>query len=86
MSIVVPAYNVAPYIDELIESVVCQWDEQVELIIVNDGSTDELQTLLAHYEMTLNTKNFVVLIKRMVVRLLLEMKALSAPEVSIFSF
>ncbi|MBQ3163646.1 MAG: glycosyltransferase family 2 protein [Lachnospiraceae bacterium] len=41
IAFVVPAYNVEEYITECLESFVCQTDRDFEVIIVNDGSTDE---------------------------------------------
>jgi glycosyltransferase involved in cell wall biosynthesis len=40
ISIVMPVYNAADFIQKAIDSVVCQSYEFIELIIVNDGSTD----------------------------------------------
>src|SRR5437773_1322554 len=40
VSIVIPAYNVAPYIGETLESVFAQTLTDYEVIIVNDGSPD----------------------------------------------
>lgn len=40
ISIVVPVYNVAPYIDECMTTLVGQTYQNIEIIIVNDGSTD----------------------------------------------
>lgn len=40
-SIVVPVYNVASYLNECIESIVCQNYEFFELILIDDGSTDD---------------------------------------------
>lgn len=39
-SVIVAAYNVVPYITETISSVLAQQDVDLELIVVNDGSTD----------------------------------------------
>ena len=40
VSIIVAAYNIENYIDRCIESLVNQTLEDIEIIIVNDGSTD----------------------------------------------
>lgn len=64
ISIVVPAYGVVEYIEELIKSVIKQWDEDIELIIVNDGATDGLKTLLEEYKQKVKSDNFIVLNKK----------------------
>jgi glycosyltransferase involved in cell wall biosynthesis len=51
ISIVMPAYNVAPYIGETLESVFGQTFTDYEVIIVNDGSpdTEEMENALQPY-------------------------------------
>jgi glycosyltransferase involved in cell wall biosynthesis len=41
ISIVVPVYNVSLYIDQCVKSVVLQTYKNIEIILVNDGSTDD---------------------------------------------
>ena len=40
ISVVMPCYNAAPYVDEAIQCVLQQRYRQIELIVVDDGSTD----------------------------------------------
>lgn len=46
ISIIVPVYNVFPYIIDCINSIISQSYEKIELIIVDDGSTDESSCFL----------------------------------------
>jgi glycosyltransferase involved in cell wall biosynthesis len=41
VSVVIPAYNAAPYIKETLDSILQQSHSFIEIIIVDDGSTDE---------------------------------------------
>jgi glycosyltransferase involved in cell wall biosynthesis len=49
VSIMMPAYNAAAYIGQAIESVLAQTYPHWELILVNDGSTDETADIAAAY-------------------------------------
>ena len=40
ISIIIPVYNVAPYIREAVESAVNQTYKSLEIILIDDGSTD----------------------------------------------
>jgi glycosyltransferase involved in cell wall biosynthesis len=49
VSVVIPAYNVAWCVRKAIDSVLAQEGCDFELIVVNDGSTDDTATVLAGY-------------------------------------
>lgn len=49
VSIMMPAYNAEKYIEQAIESVLAQGYNQWELIIVNDGSTDNTAVVMAQF-------------------------------------
>lgn len=40
ISVIIPAFNAEKYLDRAVRSVLCQMDGSIELILVNDGSTD----------------------------------------------
>lgn len=50
VSIVVPTYNGADYIDDCLNSILNQTYSCIEAIIVDDGSTDETQEVLKRYK------------------------------------
>ena len=49
MSVIIPAYNRAGVIGETLENVFQQTYPNIELIVVDDGSTDDTQTVLRSY-------------------------------------
>ena len=46
ISIIIPVYNCAPYVDRCIRSVMAQTHRDLEIICVDDGSTDGSGTIL----------------------------------------
>lgn len=49
ISIIVPVYNVQPYIDKCITSILNQTYKDLELILIDDGSTDESGAICDKY-------------------------------------
>jgi glycosyltransferase involved in cell wall biosynthesis len=54
VSVIVPSYNHAPYIARCIESIVHQSYRHFELIVIDDGSTDDTKTVLAQLQQQYN--------------------------------
>lgn len=50
ISVIIPCYNVEKYLRECLDSVVNQTLKDIEIICVNDGSTDGTQKILEEYE------------------------------------
>ena len=58
LSVVIPAFNIDSYIGECIQSIVPQMENNVELIIIDDGSTDKTGDICDDIE--INNKNISV--------------------------
>ena len=49
VSIIVPVYNSAPYLRRCIDSILCQTYSKIEVILINDGSTDKSGVICNEY-------------------------------------
>lgn len=52
VSVIIPVYNTEPYLDECFRSVVEQTYRNLEIIIINDGSTDNSDAICRRWEKT----------------------------------
>ena len=50
VSIIVPIYNVEKYLRRCLDSLVSQTYQNIEIICVNDGSTDNSQLIIEEYK------------------------------------
>ena len=50
LSVIIPVYNVEPYLEQCLDSVVNQTYKNLEIICVNDGSTDKSMDILLKYQ------------------------------------
>ena len=50
VSVIIPAYNAAQYITDAIKSVLAQDYKNFELIIINDGSTDDTEQIITSFK------------------------------------
>ena len=62
VSVIIPVYNVEKYIGKCLESVVNQTLEDIEIICVNDGSTDNSLRILEEY--SLNDRRINIINKK----------------------
>lgn len=62
VSVIVPVYNVEKYLDRCVESIIKQTYENLEIILVNDGSTDSSGNMCDNY--ALNDKRIKVIHKK----------------------
>lgn len=49
VSVIIPCYNVAPWLEACLDSVLCQSITDVEVICINDGSSDNTLKILQRY-------------------------------------
>lgn len=49
VSIIIPCYNYDKYLSQSVESALAQTHKNVEIIIINDGSTDDTSTIAKEY-------------------------------------
>ena len=50
LSIIIPVYNAEKYIEECLDSIISEIDEQVEVLLLDDGSTDHSYQMIKKYE------------------------------------
>ena len=50
ISIIVPIYNQEKYLDKCIKSIINQSKQEIEIILINDGSTDNSENIIKKYK------------------------------------
>ena len=49
LSVIIPIYNMGKYLAECLHNVLSQTLADIEIIAINDGSTDDSADILTHY-------------------------------------
>jgi len=62
VSIVMPCYNAVHAIANMLNSIIAQKWDNIELILVNDGSTDNIGEIIAKYEFEFKKRGFELVI------------------------
>lgn len=60
VSVLSPCYNVGPYIDRFIDSLIAQTHKNLEIIFVNDGSTDNTLEIIERRTRELKDQGYIV--------------------------
>jgi len=58
VSIVIPCYNKEEYILEMLDSVISQHWDNIEIILVNDGSTDNTGNIITDYDIKFKDRGY----------------------------
>ena len=83
ISVIVPVYNVAKYLERCLESILSQSFKDFEIICVNDGSTDNSLEILQQYifdiEALVNVSVLKLLTRKILVPVTVEISVLTLP-------
>ncbi|MDD7132042.1 MAG: glycosyltransferase [Firmicutes bacterium] len=60
VSVIVPVYNVERYLEKCLDSLINQTLNEIEIILVNDGSTDNSERIILQYKKKYNSKIILI--------------------------
>ena len=49
LSIIIPSYNSKPFLAKCLDSLLCECTDKLDIIVVNDGSTDGCEKIAEEY-------------------------------------
>ncbi|MDO5292488.1 MAG: glycosyltransferase family A protein [bacterium] len=58
VAVIIPCYNGAPFLESCLKSILIQTYSMIEVIIVNDGSTDESESIILSYKKEIEEKGY----------------------------
>jgi glycosyltransferase involved in cell wall biosynthesis len=61
VTVIIPVYNAASTIQKCLDSVLCQTVKVLEIIVINDGSTDNTDLVIQEFKEENNLKNLFVI-------------------------
>ena len=64
VSLIIPCYNSEKYIGRCLESVLSQSENDIELILVNDGSTDKSSNIIDQYRTSIGSFSYKICLYR----------------------
>ena len=56
LSVIIPTYNGSKYLAAALDSIIVQQDDELECVVIDDGSTDNTLEIVATYQNRLNIK------------------------------
>lgn len=59
VSVIIPTYNSARYLVEAVDSVLAQTFKDFEILVIDDGSTDETEAVMREYASRVDRKSVV---------------------------
>ena len=66
VSVIVPVFNVGEYLSTSLDSILNQTLEDIEIICINDGSTDDSLNILEYYAKKDDEDDYYVSVKRII--------------------
>ena len=60
ISVIIPVYNIEKYIANCLESVVSQTYDNIEVIVIDDGSTDKTGKYVIYMHQNIDSYKFII--------------------------